>query len=104
MYDYFKNQISIEGTEKEQISNEGTVKEVIRGTEGTKSEYRELMIFENNGKKEYLFDAIGNESTYLGKFINKTVKIKGYRKMTYVMWQPSVEIEFFYVEEIEEIK
>lgn len=77
---------------------EGTVVEIVTA-EGTRSENHCFKVREDSGTEEYIFDDVGMNRGFT-QFVNKEVRITGYRDVGYIGWEHE-EAEGIYVEEIE---
>ena len=100
------NSLSIELEKKSEmpqsIEIEGKVIEIVTA-EGTKSENHYYKIKDNNGNEEYIFNEIGQnwwDYDNWKEFINKSVRITGFREIGYIGWQHE-EAEGVYVELVE---
>jgi hypothetical protein len=79
---------------------EGTVIEIITA-EGTRSENHYYKIRDDDGNEEYIFNKIGVNQGF-EEFVNKRVRITGFREIGFIGWQHE-KVEGIYVEEIEVI-
>jgi hypothetical protein len=100
------NSFSIELEKKslmpQSIEIEGEVIEIV-AAEGSQSENHYFKIRDNNGNEEYIFNEIGQnwwDNNNWKEFINKSVRITGFRETGYIGWQHE-EAEGIYVESIE---
>jgi len=100
------NYLTIELEKKSEIpisfSIEGTVIDIITA-EGTKSENHYFKIKADSGEEYYIFNEIGLnwwDDDNWKEFINKSVRITGFREIGFIGWQHE-EVEGIYVEEIE---
>ena len=98
------NNLTIRLDKKSEIplsfSMEGVVLEIITGP-GTRSENHYFVIKDSNDGEEYLFNEIGYNRGF-DEFVNKTVRITGYKEYGFIGWQHE-KVEGIYIESIKEI-
>lgn len=96
------NYLTIELEKKSETSTsfsmEGTVFERVTSV-GTKSENHYYSVRDDKGNNEYVFNEIGENGGF-DKFVNKRVRIRGFRETGFIGWQHE-EAEGIYIEEIE---
>lgn len=78
---------------------EGTIIEIVTA-EGSKSENRYFKIRDLNEKEEYLFNDVEHNEGF--GFVNKKVKITGYKETGFIGWQ-SKQVEGIFVEKVEKL-
>lgn len=83
--------------EPESVVLEGKIIEIVTG-KGTRSENHYFMIVDKEGKREYIFNELG-ENKGFERFVNKEVEIKGFKETGFIGWEHK-GVKGIYVEKI----